>query len=720
MSRWFYVLHMAATSALGGSQKLIRWATSPCDGCCRSCLWSGCHNASDCKCCLEPGVRTVGKGLLPLKSYTKDGVCLSLHHRGMCCVNFRGLILNFAEQCCVLAAFAAILHWMSWTSGGQLLHTRLQIKRSLRGAYKLQRVAPHQTGSSVERIVWILFVPMLVMMGMAGGLVYVPGILVIRHPCNLVHLLQEHDRRELPPCRPKSHPGEASQAPLLPASPKSSSFMPCHDLHARPCPVHVICLALSASERIEITLVHSPVLSVMTLPYVRPKAQAVTPALGLGQQTRQTPYMVERIAGTGSSSEDEYMDARMETDEGEEPSRAEVMAERPPGEEAAPRRHNGSTSGHRPNITTERIMFDRLGQRVREPPGPPPAHTRPTAVAEATADADADAAMEEESSGRLTVDYVSSGSSVELPPGAPPRGPPPPVPLQYTEAAALRVASALRQALQVVTGKVLVMIPPNWEQLTQQGVTLTLRAMSPGEQYHPHVMHFSDGPTACPTGPTGPEGPSVPEPDPGRAGRATAGGAEAETETAAAADTTPEERRKQALKRAWNDPDARTRMTEAEVEEFLLDLDYDQLLSTLEEPPATHEPEQDLEPPSSTPVALAADPSSTAPLSSLPASSIMPATSGSTTGMSSGSAGDRTQDMLEAPVTSNTKSQPHLLVQFSFAGSVKSRDTTQANYRVSALYPGATAETARSESGSGKAPHRAVIQVAEPRNKSPA
>ncbi|CAE7903110.1 unnamed protein product, partial [Symbiodinium microadriaticum] len=338
---------------------------------------------------------------------------------------------------------------------------------------------------------------------------------------------------------------------------------------ARQCPVHVARLRLMAAVMHAFAL-SCDVRAELPQPLMQ-LAQAVVLQREWDLKAHQAESMVERVAGTGSSSEDEYMDVRLEAAESEEEEAAEPEA-RP---SAAMRTSGGtesSTSGHRPVVTEERIVFDRLGQRVREPPGPPPSSTRVAPAADAEASDDG-------SEGQL----VSSGSSVELPPGAPPRGPPPPVPIQYTEAVALRLASAVGQAIPITTGRALVLVPSNWEtSLRTQGVTLTRRAMTPGEQYHPHAVLFADDP---PVHPAGPEGPRVPGPDEGRTRNDPARRSETENQATATTEETTGEERRQALKRAWDNPSDRARMTEAEVEEFLLDLDYDQLLSTLEEPP---------------------------------------------------------------------------------------------------------------------------------------
>ena len=233
LSRWFYVLCMAVTSALGDFQKQTRWAISLCGGCCKSYLWNGYHNASDCRCCSGQDVRTVGRELLPLKSCMRGGACSDLYHKGVCCVNYPGSILIFAGQCCVLAVFAATLHWMSWTSSKLLMHTWLKIRRSLRGACRMQQEAWHQAGSFLEQVVWIIFVPLIVLMSMAGGLVYVPGTFVISYRCSSFHSLQGPNQHKQPPCRPKTRSGDALLALLLPVILKAVNLMPRDDLMAR-------------------------------------------------------------------------------------------------------------------------------------------------------------------------------------------------------------------------------------------------------------------------------------------------------------------------------------------------------------------------------------------------------------------------------------------------------------------------------------------------------
>ena len=181
LSPWFCVLFMAATSAPGVFQRPTRWEISLCVGCCKSYLWSGCHNASSCNYCSGPNARIVGRELQHLKSYTRDGACFGLPRKGECCVSCPGLILIFAGQCYVLAAFAATLHWMRWTSSKQLPRMWLHVRRSLRGAYRLHCESWHQAGSFLEQVVGIIFVLLLVLMSVAGGLVYVPGILASQY-----------------------------------------------------------------------------------------------------------------------------------------------------------------------------------------------------------------------------------------------------------------------------------------------------------------------------------------------------------------------------------------------------------------------------------------------------------------------------------------------------------------------------------------------------------
>ena len=513
-------------------------------------------------------------------------------------------------------------------------------------------------------------------------------------------------------CRPRNSAGWdllVLLLPLLLTAMGTLGLLILTDDMARQCPVHVARLRLMAAVMHAFAL-SCDVRAELPQPLMQ-LAQAVVLQREWDLKAHQAESMVERVAGTGSSSEDEYMDVRLEAAESEEEEAAEPEA-RP---SAAMRTSGGtesSTSGHRPVVTEERIVFDRLGQRVREPPGPPPSSTRVAPAADAEASDDG-------SEGQL----VSSGSSVELPPGAPPRGPPPPVPIQYTEAVALRLASAVGQAIPITTGRALVLVPSNWEtSLRTQGVTLTRRAMTPGEQYHPHAVLFADDP---PVHPAGPEGPRVPGPDEGRTRNDPARRSETENQATATTEETTGEERRQALKRAWDNPSDRARMTEAEVEEFLLDLDYDQLLSTLEEPPedtaaggprvAERTPDPAL--PSPTAPATVAHFPTTA---SSPALSTVPTTSGSgstgsTTGMASGSAGGTIRNQPELPANNNNKSRPHLLGQQSFASRVENGGVAHSNSRDSTSCPGATAEMSRSEQEPVSGPKMVVQQVAEPR-----
>ena len=181
------------------------------------------------------------------------------------------------------------------------------------------------------------------------------------------------------------------------------------------------------------------------------------------------PHMVERAPG-GDDSSDEFLNA-LKPSEGEDGAGGMTRA----------------TSTSRPATTEERIIFDRLGRRVHEPAElPPPA--RPESD-------------EEASSEGLAPELLSSGSSVELPPGAPPAGAPPPVPIQFTEAIATRVAQAVSNAIPLMEGKILALIPPDWQNM--RNITLSMRAMTPGE------CDFMALPAE-------PEGPTVPGPAPKR------------------------------------------------------------------------------------------------------------------------------------------------------------------------------------------------------------
>ena len=190
--------------------------------------------------------------------------------------------------------------------------------------------------------------------------------------------------------------------------------------------------------------------------------------------------MVERLADSSSS---EYLNL-LDEEEGE------MAEDGVPGEPLHP----------------TRVIRDRLGQVVREPPGPPPGYeerTRRQAEAEREI---YDSGSEEE-----------EGDEAIRAPDAP-LGPPPPNPtyLQEVQSISLQLSAQVAQTMGLTEGQVLTVVPPYWRDIHR--VRVDIRGMVPSDVFHPHVMHLADdrppGLAALenPNGPQGPEGPSIPPP----------------------------------------------------------------------------------------------------------------------------------------------------------------------------------------------------------------
>ena len=145
---------------------------------------------------------------------------------------------------------------------------------------------------------------------------------------------------------------------------------------------------------------------------------------------RQQADMVERLEGDSS---EEYLDAR----EGSEEETTGGM--------------DRSAGGSSSRVTEERIIFDRLDQRVHEPDLPPP------------------------------------GRSVHA---TRPLGPPAPQPLsavrEISHAVAIAVGRAMGIEGQDQPGLVVAHVPPYWR--TMRRVAIHLTTFAPTDWSHPHVL----------------------------------------------------------------------------------------------------------------------------------------------------------------------------------------------------------------------------------------
>ena len=452
-SRWLSVLCMAATSALGGFQRMTRWVTSYCAGCCKSYLWNGCRSALDCKCCLEPDVRAVGRQPLPLKSCMRGGVCLSRNRKGTCCVNYRGLTLNSAKLYYVLAAFAATLLWMSWTRADERTQMWLLLGRPLQGAFKLHNRPgmPAIPQMVMVQALWLCFLPGVLMLCMLSQFIRVLGCIVSQATRN-------------------NHP-------LQPAI---------------PCPS----LVEQAKYRVVRTIWQS------VRQHLPRQAQAWT--LGLlgilrpwqAFTTWQDPCadMVERGPGGNDSSSAEYVDVGLNPAHADDeaqggPSTAHVGHDEPDG----PTRPGGLAATTAGNTATpvppvRRIIYDRLGQVVREPTGPPPIVLN-------------DAAEYAEEYAEAGGESSAYNDDEEMEPQDDPADPAAPLPHEMG-IGYRHVSLAMSQAICEVLRRngnrrdefhVLSIPPAAWK--TTEGFVLQALPLSDSTRRHPNILRCADGPT---------------------------------------------------------------------------------------------------------------------------------------------------------------------------------------------------------------------------------
>ena len=436
LSPWICVLLMAATSSPDAFRRPTRWEISLCVGCCKSYLWSGCHNASSYNCCSGPDARIVGRELLHLKSCMRDGACFGLPHKGECCVNCPGLILNFAGQCCVLAAFAATLHWMRWTSSKWLAEPLQGMRRSVRGAWKMSKQSFHAHP--------------LAGLDQALGAALLPGFTCATLLCCSLCLLSFGVH--VTGCC-------VAQAtwPCIPAT----AVDKCPQL-SYPDMSRVPQAALSIACCIHVWVKRQAQLQLMTLFHTGWAQKAAT----AGNQERS---MVERLAESSSGEFLNLLDETADSMDAEPAAPAEAREEEPEGPVAP---------------APTRVIRDRLGQIVREPPGPPPGYVAP---AEAHQDDD-------EGPGEpFAYESGSEGDADEEGPGSmdgPPRGPPPPNPSQEVQSISLQLSANVAQTLALTQGQVLTVLPPYWRDLRR--VRVEIRGMVPSDMTHPHVMHLAD------------------------------------------------------------------------------------------------------------------------------------------------------------------------------------------------------------------------------------
>ena len=165
-----------------------------------------------------------------------------------------------------------------------------------------------------------------------------------------------------------------------------------------------------------------------------------------------------------------------------------------------------------------------------------------------------------------------SGSSEDEPvpavgsagPRAGPSGPPPPMPIQYVASISAKVSQAVSTAMGATSCRILTVIPPYWKDLKR--IKVTIDGMMPGDLYHPHVISVEDDAVSAAETPEHHEGPARPE------GPAIPAGPKqpfAAPRLRTRADHAP--------------PSGPTKLTEAEMDEALADIELDQLIVELDQ-----------------------------------------------------------------------------------------------------------------------------------------
>ena len=395
-------------------------------------------------------VTDAGKRPRPSSSCTKAGWCCKQLTGFWSFDKHTGLMRCLAGLCSTSSAYGVILNWMSWTSVGCEQKLWLLVGRSLLGAYKLLR--PSGTSGcmnqEMQQALWACFLP-----GMLSLMVLSNSIRMIG--CSVSQVAQ---------CNAPSK--DASMCPLqiYPAAARAfCTVWMIARLHlmnqASAWSKKHVCLWISSNRCVD-------------------WAQGAT---GIKAAARA---MVERLA---DSSSGEYQD--LLGDEEEDMSADGAPAEVPP---------------------PTRVIRDRLGQIVREPPGPPPGYEERVRRQEEAAREIYDSSEEEEA--RDEGDEAVGGH------GGPPRGPPPPNPafLQEVQSISMQLSTTVAQALALTNGQIVTVLPPYWRDLRR--VHVQIRGMLPNDALHPHVVHLADdrppGLAAfdIQAGPDRPEGLAVPPP----------------------------------------------------------------------------------------------------------------------------------------------------------------------------------------------------------------
>ena len=372
-----------------------------------------------------------GTGLQPSSSYMRVGWCCMLQTNFWSSGKLTGLMKNLVRPCLMFCASGVILNWMRWTKACGARRLWLYISRPLLGAYKLQRQSGPKGFHPLEmtQALWACYLPGMLYLTVLSQCIRVLG-------CNV----SQATRR----CLPLQH---AILCPLLTFSNKYKAV----------CTVWLTakhCLFRRTSG---------------LLGHLGPlKASVPKQDLRAG--------MVDRGPGGGESSSGEYVDVRLDSEEEGDGDNREPRPG-PAGNEGPA----ALAAAKAAPATGARVVYDRLGQVVREPTGPPPI------VLAADAEEDEDSESSEH-------DVDEAAEDLDDPEAAP-------LPHEM-EPEFRHVSLAMSNAICEVLRRngnsraefhVLSIPPAAWK--TTEGFVLQALPLSGSARRHPNILRCADGPT---------------------------------------------------------------------------------------------------------------------------------------------------------------------------------------------------------------------------------